>query len=127
MFAGVASMVIVPGSMGELGIQPHHAPLLTLLQPGTLRIIQEDGLEQLLYLSGGFAEIQPHVVTVLADTVLRAEKLDFERARLARDSAQKMLDHGAIGIDYARAKAELATACAQLKALEDLRRKKTIQ
>jgi len=124
VFSGVVSMVILPGRIGELGITPRHAPLLTLLKAGIIRIMQEDGQEQLLYLSGGYAEIQPHVVTVLADTVLRAENLDLKRAQLARDNAQEILAHGAIGFDYAQAKVELATACAQLKALENLRRKK---
>jgi len=124
VFAGVASMVVLPGRMGELGIKPRHAPLLTLLQAGTLRIVLESGLEQLLYLSGGYAEIQPHIVTVLADTVLRAENLDLKRAQLARNNAQEILARGAIGIDYAQAKVELANACAQLKALENLSRKK---
>jgi F-type H+-transporting ATPase subunit epsilon len=123
VFSGIASMVVLPGRMGELGITPLHVPLLTLLRPGTIRIMQADEMEQLLYVSGGYAEIQPHVVTVLADTVQRADRLDFERARLAREHAQKILARGAIGIDYAKAKAELAAACAQLNALEKLRRK----
>lgn len=123
VFSGVASMVILPGHMGEMGITPRHTPLLTLLRAGTIRIIQVDELEQLLYVSGGYAEIQPHVVTVLADTVLRADNLDLERAQTARIKAERVLSRGAMGIDYAKAKAELATACAQLKALEDLRRK----
>ncbi|RUM94740.1 MAG: F0F1 ATP synthase subunit epsilon [Thiothrix sp.] len=124
VFSGVALMVILPGRMGELGIKPHHVPLLTLLQAGILRIMQEDGLEQQLYLSGGYAEIQPHVVTVLADTVLRAENLDLKRVQLARDNAQEILARDVISIDYAQAKVELANAYAQLKVLENLRRKK---
>jgi len=123
VFSGAVSRVILPGSMGELGIQARHAPLLTLLQPGTIRILQTNGLEQPFFVSGGYAEIQPHVVTVLADTVLRADHLDFKRAQQAREHAQKILARGAMGIDYAKAKAELATASAQLKALEKLRRK----
>ena len=124
VFAGVALMVILPGSMGELGIKPRHVPLLTLLRPGTLRIVQENEVEKLLYLSGGYAEIQPHDVTVLADTVLRADTLDLKRAQLARSNAQEILARGAIGIDYAKAKAELLAACAQLNTIENLRKRK---
>jgi F-type H+-transporting ATPase subunit epsilon len=125
VFSAEASLVILPGRMSELGIKPRHAPLLTLLQPGTLRIVQEDEMDQLLYLSEGYAEIQPRVVTVLADTVLRAENLHLNRAQLARSNTQKILARGAISIDCAQqAKVELAAACAQLKALEGLRRKK---
>ena len=123
VFACVALIVILPGSMGELGIKPRHVPLLTLLRAGTLRIVQENEVEKLLYLSGGYAEIQPLDVTVLADTVLRADTLDLKRAQLARSNAQKILAGGAIGIDYTKAKAELLAACAQLNTIENLRKR----
>ncbi len=123
MFSGMALMIILPGLMGELGIKPRHSPLLTLLRPGTAHIVQKESVGQFLYLSGGYAEIQPQTVTVLADTVLRADELDFERAQRAREKAQKILARGAIGIDYAKAKAELSTAYAQLITIEKLRKR----
>jgi F-type H+-transporting ATPase subunit epsilon len=122
---GEASWVILPGRVGELGIKPGHAPLLTILRPGSMRIVQTNELEQVLYVSGGYAEIQPHLITVLADTVVRASNLDFKRAQLARESAQKTIAHGAMGIDFAKAKLELSKACAQLRTIENLRKRKT--
>jgi F-type H+-transporting ATPase subunit epsilon len=125
IFTGEASGVVLPGRMGELGIKPGHTPLLTILRPGSMHIVEINGLEQVLYVSGGYAEIQPHLITVLADTVVRASNLDFKRAQLARENAQKIIAHGAIGIDFAKAKLELSRACAQLRTIEKLRKRKT--
>lgn len=133
IFSGLASMLIAPGVMGEVGILPTHAPLLTRLNPGEVRIDLLAGDEVLIYVSGGVLEVQPFAITVLADTALRAESIDAEAARRAMrqaesvaQAAKEALGEGAamVGlIDYALAKAELAKAAAQLKTLDDLRRR----
>lgn len=122
IFSGEATMVFAPGSQGDLGIYPRHAPLLTLLKAGEVRVQTPDGAEQVFYVGGGALEIQPHLVTVLADTALRAKDIDEAAALAAKQQAEETLRGRAGAIDHAEALAELARALAQLKVLERLRK-----
>jgi len=121
IFHGEAQMVIATGEMGELGIAPRHAPLITRLKPGQVRVQLENGDEQFFYVSGGILEVQPTVVTVLADTAIRAKDLDEAAARNAKDEAERMLANRTDALEVAQAQAQLAQAMAQLQALERLR------
>ena len=122
IFHGNAQMVIATGEMGELGIAPRHAPLITRLKPGQVRVLLENGEEQFFYVSGGILEVQPSVVTVLADTAIRAKDLDEAAARQAKDEAERSLANRTDAIEVAQAQAQLAQALAQLQALERLRK-----
>jgi F-type H+-transporting ATPase subunit epsilon len=123
IFSGTANMVFAPAEMGEVGIAPRHTPLLTRLKPGEVRVQVEGHEEQFFYVSGGILEIQPHVVTVLADTALRAKDLDEAAALKAKERAEKAIVDRASEFDYARAQAELAEATAQLHAIRRMREK----
>ena len=122
IFHGNVSMVIATGEMGELGISPRHAPLITRLKPGQVRLKLENGDEQFFYVSGGILEVQPQVVTILADTAERAADLDEAAARKAKDEAERALANRTDAIEIADAQNQLAQAMAQLQALEHLRR-----
>jgi len=122
IFSGDAEMVFAPAEMGELGITPRHAPLLTRLKPGTVRV-QAGGEESVFYVSGGILEIQPHMVTVLSDTALRAKDLDEVTAQDAKRRAEEALAGQSADLDVARAQAELLEAVARLKAIEQIRKK----
>jgi len=122
IFTGDAHMVVAPASQGELGILPRHAPLLTLLKPGEVRVQQPDGAEQVFYVGGGAMEIQPGQITILADTALRAKDIDEAAAQAAMQRAEESLRDKTDKIDQAQALAELARAAAQLKVLERLRK-----
>ncbi len=123
IFSGDAAMVVVPGEEGELGIAPRHAPLLTRLVPGQVRVIlPESGEEQFFYISGGLLEIQPHVVTVLSDTAQRAGDLDEAAALKAKEEAERAIKDRSAGMEVAQAQAQLAEAMAQLAALERFRK-----
>ncbi len=122
IFHGVVSMVVATGEMGELGIAPRHAPLITRLKPGQVRVILEDGEEQTFYVSGGILEVQPQVVTVLADTALRAKDIDEAAAKAAKDEAERAIANRTDVMEVAQAQARLAEAVAQLQALERLRK-----
>ena len=111
MFSGLVEKIQVTGSEGELGIYPGHAPLLTAIKPGMIRIVKQHGHEEFIYLSGGILEVQPGNVTVLADTAIRGQDLDEARAEEHISSS-----HG--DVDYAQASAELAKAIAQLRVIE---------
>ena len=121
IFSGTATMVFAPAEMGEVGIAPRHTPLLTRLKPGEVRVRTQEGEELSFFVSGGMLEIQPHVVTVLSDTAIRADDLDEAQALEARDRAEKMLADKSADIDYAKAQAELAQSMAQLAAIKKLR------
>ena len=123
IFSGPAEMVFAPGEMGELGIAPRHTPLLTRLKPGEVRVKQAQGEDLFFFVSGGMLEVQPHVVTVLADTALRAKDIDEAAAIAAKDRAEQALRDKKGDMDYARAQAELAESIAQLRTLEKLRKK----
>ncbi len=121
IFSGTANMVFAPAEMGEVGIAPRHTPLLTRLRPGEVRVQTEGKEEQFFYVSGGILEIQPHVVTVLADTALRAKDLDEAAAIRVKERAEKAIADKASDFDYAKAQAELAEATAQLHAIRRMR------
>jgi F-type H+-transporting ATPase subunit epsilon len=124
IFSGEANMVFVPGSQGELGIAPRHAPLLTTLKAGEVRVQSEGAEEQSCYVGGGSLEIQPNLVTVLADTAARARDLDEAAALAAKQRAEDAVRQRTDKIDIAEAQAELARAVAQLRAIERLRKKR---
>ena len=123
LYAGEAAMVVAPGEAGELGVLPNHAPLLTKIKPGVLKINLPDGEEEFLYVSGGILEIQPDKVTVLADVAERGGGLDESRAEEARRAAEERIRSGVEDMDYAAAQAELAQAVAQLQTIRKLRQK----
>jgi F-type H+-transporting ATPase subunit epsilon len=123
IFSGTATMVFAPAEMGELGIAPRHTQLLTRLKPGEVRVRDEKGDEQSFYVSGGILEVQPHVVTVLSDTALRAKDIDEAAALQAKEQAEKLLADNKSDIDYAKAQLELAEAVAQLRAIQNIREK----
>ena len=123
IYSGTVTMVFAPAEMGEVGIAPRHAPLLTKLKPGEVRVQTQDGEEQSFFVSGGLLEVQPHVVTVLADTAIRAHDLDEAAALEAKERAEQMLSDKQADIDYARAQAELVESMAQLAAIRKLREK----
>lgn len=122
IFSGSASMVFAPAVEGDVGIAPRHAPLLTLLRAGEVRVRDEQGNDAHFFVSGGILEIQPFKVTVLADTALRAKDLDEAAALEAKRRAEDVLTQRQSDIDYARAQAELAEAIAKLQMLERLRK-----
>ena len=123
IFSGTANMVFAPAEMGELGIAPRHTSLLTRLKAGEVRVQMEGKEEQFFYVSGGMLEIQPHVVTVLADTGMRAADLDEAAALRVKERAEKAMADKQSDFDYARAQAELAEAVAQLRTLQHIREK----
>ncbi len=123
IFSGLAEMVFAPAVMGEVGVLPGHAPLVTSLKPGEVRVKLPGGEEQSFYVSSGMLEIQPHVVTVLSDTAQRASDLDEAAALEAQERAERMLADREADFDEAQARAELAQAAAQLQAIQRLRRK----
>lgn len=122
IFSGLIEYLTATGVEGELGVQYGHAPLLTPLKPGPLRIVKQGGEEELVFISGGYLEVQPHLVTVLADTAMRVHDIDEAAAQKARDTAAKALINHSGELDYSKASAELAEAAAQLLTLEKLRR-----
>jgi F-type H+-transporting ATPase subunit epsilon len=124
IFSGEASMVFAPAVMGEIGIAPRHAPLLTTLKPGEVRVQTAGGDEQFFYVSGGAIEIQPHLVTVLADTALRAKDLDEAAALQAKQRAEEALKNRTDSVDAAELQAELARLAIQVKMIEKLRKVK---
>jgi len=115
-------MVVITGEEGELGIAPRHAPLLTRIKPGQVRVMLPEGGEEFYYVSGGMLEVQPHVVTVLADTAARADDLDEAAAVKAKEEAERALADRSADMEMAQAQAQLAEAVAQLAALERLRK-----
>ena len=122
IFHGEATLVVASGAMGELGIAPRHAPLITRLKPGQVEVVQPDGQRLSFYVSGGILEVQPQVVTVLADTALRAADIDEAAALRAKQEAQDRLSNRTDMLELAQAQAKLAQAIAQLQALERLRK-----
>ena len=124
LFSGSIQSLSVRGTIGELGITPGHAPLLTGINPGAVTLHLEDGSEHLFYASGGFLEVQPGVVTLLADTAIRAEDLDEAQAEEARAAAERTMDDKNSDADFVSAATIISESLAQLRTLEELRRRK---
>jgi F-type H+-transporting ATPase subunit epsilon len=123
LYSGTAEAVIAPGMRGELGIYPRHTPLLTTLKPGSVRIkVPNQDEEELVYVSGGILEVQPHIVTILSDSAIRGADLDEAKALEAKRAAEEAMNDKAATIDYAQAQAELAQAVAQLAAIKKVRK-----
>ena len=123
IFSGLAEMVFAPAELGEVGIAPRHAPLISKLNPGEVRVKLNDKESQAFYISGGLLEVQPHVVTVLADTAIRAKDIDEAAALEAKARAEEALNDKSGKIDYAKAQAQLAEAMMQLRTLDRLRKR----
>jgi len=124
IFSGLAEFVVAPALLGEVGIYPRHAPLISRMKPGALRVKLPDQSDELvIYISGGLLEVQPGIITVLADTAIRGADLDEGKALEAKKAAEEVMKDKSAKIDYARAQAELAEAMAQLQTLEKLRKK----
>ncbi len=121
IYSGTAAMVFAPAKMGEVGIAPRHAPMLTSLSPGEVRVQDEDGKEESFYITGGLLEVQPHIVTVMADTALRSDQLDEAAALAAQHDAEEALKGASEETDVARAQAELAEARARYRAAQKLK------
>lgn len=125
IFAGEAEFIVVPASAGEVGIYPHHAPMVTTIKPGALRIKLTDSAEEtLIFISGGLLEVQPGLITVLADTAVRGHDLDEAKAIAAKAAAEEAMKNRTSDMDYAKAQAELSEAIAQIQAIERLRKVK---
>lgn len=118
IFSDQVEMVIVSGIMGELGIMPGHAPMLTAIKPGQIRIILPGNIQDVYYISGGILEVQPYIVTILADTVVRADDLDELEAVAARQNAERLLVNKQSNIDFINLLAQLAKATAKLRTIQ---------
>ncbi len=126
IFSGDAEFVVLPGEEGELGIYPRHAPLLTRIKPGTVRIkIPNESEETLIFVAGGMLEVQPDVVTVLANTAIRGKDLDEAKATEAMERAKEAMKNQSSKLDFARAEAEYINYAAQIAAIRKLRSKKS--
>jgi F-type H+-transporting ATPase subunit epsilon len=123
IFSGLVEMVIAHGNLGDLGIAPGHAPLITDLKPGPIRLVKQGGEQEVYYISGGFLEVQPNMVKVLADTVVRASDLDEAAAQESLKAAEKALHEKGAEFDYSAASARLAEAAAQLRTVQQIRKK----
>ena len=124
IFSGRITMISVTGTIGELGILPGHAPLLTGIRPGPVRLTMEDGEEEVFFASGGYLEVQPGVVTILADTAARAEDLDEAAAIEAQEAAERAIQDQAADFDFSLAASQLANAMAQQRTLEELKKRR---
>jgi F-type H+-transporting ATPase subunit epsilon len=124
IFSGLAEFVVLPGEAGELGILPGHMPLMTRIKPGAVRIKTADDKEELIFVAGGLLEVQPGLVTVLADTAIRGADLDQAKAMEAKKMAEEAMVNRGSEMDYARAQVELAEAIAQLSAIDRLRKQR---
>ncbi len=124
IFSGEAEFVVLPGESGELGIYPRHAPLLTRIKPGAVRIKRPDGEEELVFVAGGILEVQPKGVTVLADTAIRGRDLDEAKATEAQQRAKEAMANAQSDLDFAKAQSEFAVMAAQIAAIRRLRPKK---
>ena len=123
IFSGLAEFVVLPGQAGELGILPGHMPLMTTIKPGAVRVkLPQQDQEELIFVAGGVLEVQPGLVTVLADTAIRGKDLDEAKALDAKKKAEESMANKESELDYARAQAELAEAVAQLAAIQKLRK-----
>jgi F-type H+-transporting ATPase subunit epsilon len=123
IFSGQAEFVVAPASAGEVGIYPNHTPMITTVKPGALRIKESNQLEEtLIFISGGLLEVQPGMITVLADTAIRGADLDEAKAIASKEAAEEAMKNRTSDMDYAKAQAELAEAVAQIQAIQKLRK-----
>lgn len=123
IFSGLVEQVVANGSLGDLGVQYGHAPLLTELKPGPVRVRKQGGEEEIYYVSGGYLEVQPNIVSILADVAVRADDMNEAAAETARQQAASILTNQSGELDYSRAAAQLAEAAAQLRTIQQLRKK----
>ena len=123
IFSGLVELVVAAGEMGDLGIAPGHAPLMTKLNPGPVRVIKQGGEEEVYYVSGGYLEAQPNIVTILADSAERADDVDEAAALEAKKEAERLLANQSGDFDYSLAVAQLAEASARLRVVQQIRRK----
>ena len=122
LFSGDVTRLTVSGSEGDLGITPGHTPLLTAIKPGMVKLVKEDGDEEVIYISGGFLEVQAHSVTVLADTAIRGAELDLAKAEEAKQRAEEQIANTTNDLDYALVASQLAQAIAQLQVIKLIRK-----
>jgi F-type H+-transporting ATPase subunit epsilon len=122
LFSGAATSIVIPGERGELEVYPRHAPLVTRLKPGSVRVKREGGEEELIYVNGGLVEVQPDVVTIMSDTGIRGKDLDEAKAQEAKRAAEEAMKNKVGAMEIAQAQAELAEAVAQLAAIQKLRK-----
>ncbi|HCG78293.1 F0F1 ATP synthase subunit epsilon [Thalassolituus sp.] len=123
LFSGLVERVIAAGALGDLGIEPGHAALLTPLKPGPVRIVKQGGQEEIVYVSGGYLEVQPNSVSILADTAVRANDIDEAAALEAKKHAEQAMENQGADFDYSRAMSQLAEAAAQLRTIQQIREK----
>ena len=123
IFSGLVEMLVATGTLGDLGISYGHAPLLTSLEPGPIRIKKQNGEEEVYYVSGGFLEVQPGIISVLADTAIRAGDLDEAAAAEAQKEAEHALANQSADFDYGKAASQLAAAAAQLRTIQQIRKR----
>ena len=123
VFSGDANMVVAAGTLGDVGIAYGHAPLLTSLKPGPVRVLRDGGEEEIYYISGGYLEVQPGVVSILADTAVRADDVDAAAAEEAQKAAEQALSDSNSDVDYSLAQTRLAEAAAQLRTIQAIRKK----
>lgn len=124
IFSGRVTMLVATGTLGELGILPGHAPLLTGIRPGPVRLTLDNGEEEVFFASGGYLEVQPAVVTVLADTALRADDIDEAATVTAREQAERALSDQAADFNFSLATAQLADAAARQRTVEELKKRR---
>ena len=124
IFSGLIEMIVATGSLGELGIKPGHAPLLSGIKPGPVRLILEGGEEEVFFASGGYIEVQPTAVTILADTAIRADNIDEAASAEAEKKAQAELNDNRADVDFARVSADLQEQAAMLRTVRKLREQK---
>lgn len=123
IFSGLVETIVATGTLGDLGINYGHAPLLTALEPGPVRVKKQNGEEEIFYVSGGYLEVQPSVVSILADTAIRANDLDEAAAAEAQKEAVQALANQSGDFDYSKAASQLAIAAAQLRTIQQIRKK----
>jgi F-type H+-transporting ATPase subunit epsilon len=123
IFSGRVESLVCTGTLGDMGILPGHAPLLSALIPGPVRLVTQDGQEQIFYVSGGFVEVQPGTVNILADTAIRADDMDEAQAEQAKKDVEAAIANRDAEFEYSRAATQLAEAAAQLRTLQQLRQK----
>jgi F-type H+-transporting ATPase subunit epsilon len=124
IFSGLVELVVATGTLGDLGIAPGHAPLMTSLAPGPVRIVKQGGEEEIFFVTGGYLEVQPNIVTVLSDSAQRAGDLDEAAAEEAKKEAERLLANQSGDFDYSKAASQLAEAAARLRTVQQMRRKR---